>query len=337
MKKNRLLLLVLLSLPFAVAAQGDLDKLFNGSVADAKYLSEGYISPMLKSIGYGLNQGWYNSAATHKFPGFDLTLSVNPVFIPSSDKVFNVDNSKMTSFYLSNDMNGKAVTSTGKGDVPTFFGDKKSTTYTSKTPIPGTFQGPQGVKLNFLPMPTLNLGIGLPKGFDLNLRFIPTTDLGKLTNDNLTGKLGLFGVGVKHDIKQYIPGIKSLPFDLSAFVGYTKMTLDAGLDKNQPANKASFSSSATTIQALISKKLAVLTVYAGVGYNIATTKLAVKGTYDFGGSTGSVKDPFNLSVNSNGVRATGGIRLKLGPIAFHGDYTLAKYKSASVGVGINVR
>ncbi|MEJ0033087.1 MAG: DUF6588 family protein [Bacteroidota bacterium] len=58
------------------------------------------------------------------------------------------------------------------------------------------------------------------------------------------------------------------------------MTLSAGLDKNQPNNKADFSCSATTIQALISKKLAVLTVYAGVGYNMAKTKLDVKGSYD---------------------------------------------------------
>ena len=50
MKKNRLLILFLLAMPFAVAAQGDLDELFNGSVSDAKYLSEGYISPMMKAV-----------------------------------------------------------------------------------------------------------------------------------------------------------------------------------------------------------------------------------------------------------------------------------------------
>jgi hypothetical protein len=75
--------------------------------------------------------------------------------------------------------------------------------------------------------------------------------------------------------------------------------------------------------------------------NMATTKLGVKGNYDFnddgdGNDTGE-KDPFALSVASNGPRLTGGIRLKFGPIALHGDYTLAKYKSASVGFGINVR
>ncbi|MEJ0033088.1 MAG: DUF6588 family protein [Bacteroidota bacterium] len=50
-----------------------------------------------------------------------------------------------------------------------------------------------------------------------------------------------------------------------------------------------------------------------------------------------MKDPFSLSATANGARATGGLRLKLGPLTFHGDYTLAKYKAASVGVGLSVR
>src|SRR5882762_11203660 len=123
MKKNRLFLLLLLTMPFAVAAQGDLDQLLKGSVADAKYLSEGYISPMMKAVGYGMNQGWYNTAKPHKFPGFDLTLSVNPVFIPTADQVFTVDNSKMSSVYLSQDIKGNNPGLTGKGDIPTVFGD----------------------------------------------------------------------------------------------------------------------------------------------------------------------------------------------------------------------
>lgn len=343
MKKNRLLVVLIMAMPFAVAAQGDLDDLFNGSVSDAKYLAEGYISPMMKSIGYGLNQGWYNTAKPHKIAGFDLTVSVNPVFVPSADKLFLVDNAKMSNIDLVNDVNGAPVTrGTGKGNIPTFFGPDKNTNYEVRNVLPtSTFSGPQGINLGFLPVPTAHLGFGLPKGFDIKFRFVPNIDLGKASDGDITGKFGLFGIGVLHDFKQWIPGIKAMPFDLSAFVGYTKMTLNAGIEDGQPNNKAEFSCSATTIQAIISKKLSVLTPYLGVGVNMATTKLGVKGAYDFNDDgdrtdNGEV-NPFNISAASNGPRVTGGIRLKFGPIAFHGDYTLAKYKSASVGFGINVR
>lgn len=341
MKKNRLLLFLLLAMPFAVSAQ-DFGELLEGSAADAKYVSEGYISPMMKALGYGLNQGWYNTAKPHNFPGFDLTLSVNPVFVPAADKIFKVDNTKLTSFYLSTDMDNKPVQANGSGNIPTVLGSRDAkSTYTMRLPATGSFSGPSGIGIGFFPTPTLNLGIGLPKGTDLKVRFVPTLDFNKMTSGELDGSFGLFGVGVMHDFKQWIPGIKALPFDMSVFVGYTQMKLDIGVSEGGPNGKTELKSSATTVQALISKKLSVFTPYFGLGYNMAKTDLALKGNYDFNndGDTNDAneKDPFALSTDSNGPRATLGFRLKFGPITFHGDYTLAKYNSASGGIGIAVR
>ena len=181
----------------------------------------------------------------------------------------------------------------------------------------------------------VQIGFGLPKGFELKMRFMPKTKLG----DN--GNVNLLGFGIMHDIKQYIPGIKNLPFDLSAFVGYTKLKLDVGLDSSKPDQRAIFESSSTTIQGLISKKIAVLTVYGGLGYNIAKTTLAMKGNYEFENPAPApptiVKDPVNIDVAANGMRATAGLRLKLAVFTFHADYTLQKYKALTVGFGINVR
>lgn len=146
-----------------------------------------------------------------------------------------------------------------------------------------------------------------------------------------------------HDVKQYIPGIKNLPFDLSGFVGYTSMKLISDLDVTAGNNQqAEFKSSATTIQALISKKISVLTVYGGLGYNIAKTKIAKLGDYEFEDEFGypvTIADPITLSSNASGMRATAGLRLKLAVITLHGDYTVQKdnFNTITVGFGINVR
>ena len=186
-----------------------------------------------------------------------------------------------------------------------------------------------------MPIPMVQLGFGLPKGFELKMRFMPKTKIG----DN--GQVDLLGFGVMHDIKQYIPGIKNLPFDLSAFVGYTKLKLDVGLDKAKPDQHAVFESNTTTIQGLISKKIAVLTVYGGIGYNIAKTNLAMLGNYEFENPPPAaptvVKDPVKIDVAANGMRATVGARLKFAVFTFHADYTLQKYKALTVGFGISVR
>lgn len=325
----------------------DFDKLIKGSTKDANILVQGYLSPALKAFATGLNQGWYNTAKTHKKFGFDLTFSVAGVMIPSSEKFFTVDNGQLTEIALDTDHDDNSVSADGKGRVPTLFGPTSTKSkYAFKDPQngAGTFDGLEGIDLkdeigvNFLPVPVFSLGFGLPKSIELRFRFIPTINIG---DDE--GKINYFGVGVMHDVKQYIPGIKMLPFDLSAFAGHTRMSVTAQIgDPNSPdydpSQKGEFVVSATTIQGLISKKVSVLTVYGGVGYNIAKSTLKAKGDYDLDDDgINDVTDPLNLSVSSSGPRMTAGIRLKFAFFTLHGDYTLQKFSTFSAGFGINVR
>lgn len=337
MKKQGLLLAALLSLPLGLLAQDGLDQIIKGSVKDANYLVAGYMSPLLKSMATGANQGWYNTAKPHKFPGFDLTGTLSFYRLPSKELLYEVDNTKLTNIQLSN-YNGAAIPANGKANVPTVFGPDKSPTYTDKLTGTQTFNGPNGldlkgtVGLSTLPVPLLNLGIGLPKNTELKVRYIPTITFTGL------GKMSLIGFGVLHDVKQYIPGIKNLPFDLSGFVGYTRFMIESQL--TFPDQKASLEVTGVTVQGLISKKISVLTVYGGLGYNNGKANVDVKGTYDLDGNTANgreTKDPFKLSEVASGVRASAGLRLKLAVFTFHGDYTLQKYSTITAGFGISVR
>src|SRR6478736_1631010 len=321
MNSKRLILIAFLAIStLTLRAQNDLDNAIQGSVADANYLLKGYATPLMKVMGYGLNQGWYNTAANHKVAGFDLTITGSAVYFPTSDLHYNVDNNKLQNV----DVVSPAPNSSGIASVPTIFGPDNAPTYKNRNT--GTqFTGPPGLDVkgtlgsNYVPIPMVQLGFGLPKGIDIKLRYMPKTNIG----DN--GAINAFGLGVMHDIKQYRPGIKNLPFDLAGFVGLTKLKLDVGLDSSKPDQHAVFEANTTTIQGLISKKIAVLTVYGSVGYNIAKTNLSMLGKYDFQNPSPApptvVKDPVKFDVTSNGMRATGGLRLKLAIFTFHADYT----------------
>ena len=67
-----------------------------------------------------------------------------------------------------------------------------------------------------MPVPTAQIGIGLPFGTELKVRFIPKISI-------KDGDISLWGVGLVHSIMQYLPGNKLLPFDVSLFGGYTKL------------------------------------------------------------------------------------------------------------------
>src|SRR5690349_10507458 len=144
------ILIVLIALSTASFGQDGFNNLLTGSAADAKYLSEGYVTPMLKAWGYGMNNGWYTSGTPHKLGGFELTISSANVFVPVADEKYYVDNAKMTDVEL---MSGGGATAVPQnGYVPTFFGSDQTPIYRSpKGNIPQAvkFSGPVGLGLKF--------------------------------------------------------------------------------------------------------------------------------------------------------------------------------------------
>lgn len=350
-KQVLILSLGLFSTTFAIGQ--DFDELMKKSVDDAEYVFKGYFAPMLKAAGSGINQGWYNTAKPHKIAGIDITTSLSMISIPASDKSFTVDNNAMTTLKLEIDGDGNPVAFNGTGNIPTAFGGTKApqfdfddpTTPGDQTDLDDAATNSPGVNgapgigladfpLKRMPFPIANVGIGLPKGIELKIRWTPKVDLGG------EGSFKLIGFGLMHDIKQYIPGIKMLPFDLSGLVTYSKMDLVLNLN-DDASQRGEFSIKGTTIQALISKKISVITPYAAIGYGISNTTLKAAGNYDWNedGDSNDVreKDPFTLEGKNSGPRITTGLRLKLAIFTFHADYTVQKYSTFTAGFGLSVR
>ncbi|MFZ1806770.1 MAG: DUF6588 family protein [Cyclobacteriaceae bacterium] len=339
MKRLRTLLMIMLSLTFIYQAnaQDDIDQFLEQSAEDGEKLIGVYIAPAIKAFSLGMNQGWYNTAKPHKVAGVDLTFTGSLMKVPASEQLFDANALGLTELTLV-DASGNPRTN---GNISTILGPDIPATFSLSSTVndgtinqsddvdvPGGLELGEDLKLleNKMPAAMLQLGFGLPKGTDIKFRLVPKVDVGD------DGKFNLFGIGVMHDVKQYIPGLKNIPFDLSAFIGYTKMKLDVGFD---PGQNGVFEVKSTTIQGIASKKFSVVTFYGGLGYNIAKSNLAMLGTYDIGGS--NIKDPVDLSYAASGFRASAGMRLKLAVFTFHADYTLQKYSALTVGFGISVR
>src|SRR5690606_1516112 len=103
MKFIRILsLIVLLSMPMSLVAQSDLDIYLEAGTDDAAKLIESYLTPAMNGFGYGINNGWYNTAKAHKTLGFDLTFTASGVFVPSSKQFFTFRNSDYKNIKLAN-------------------------------------------------------------------------------------------------------------------------------------------------------------------------------------------------------------------------------------------
>lgn len=318
----------------AQAQESELAAYLKAGQQDASKMIGAYISPVVEGLSYGLNGGWYHTAKAHKTLGFDLGVSVNAVFIPTSKQFFDPAALNLQTIH---------IVPTG-AIAPTMMGDETKPRYQfNNSTDPNTeFNGPEGlnfkenVGVNAVVMPTAQLGIGIWKGTEIKFRYMPEIE----ASDT---KVKLIGFGVLHDVKQHIPGIKLMPFDLSIMAGFTRFTGVTNLEgtfakptNDQRTQKVDYVLSAWLIQALISKKLSVVTFYGGVGYNTIKTDVDLTGSYVVDNAL-TLKDPFSNTYKNNGLRLNAGVRLKFGPIYLNGDYALQEYSTVSVGLGVSVR
>jgi hypothetical protein len=353
-----------------VMAQSDAAQLIKAGTADANTLFNGYLSPLMKSFGAGLNSGWFQTAKPHGLGGFDITISANATFAPSADQSYS-----LTGLQKVQPKAGEPNT------APSIFGsssDGPTVEVRDKSPFTGQdttiteVQLPGGLGTNLFAVPTAQLSVGVGFGTDVSVRFMPNISAGDIG-------VGLFGFAVKHDFKQWIPGMKELPFDLSAMFGYTTMNAsvkfkgDASItpEKNSDGSdvsyidystasndygsqKVDFKSNAWTTNIIISKKLGPFTPYVGLGYQYAKTTFDLLGVYPItvpkteaeviasGDPTKyakimDVKDPVSVEGKISGFRATAGFRLKFAVLTIHGDYTFGQYNVASIGIGLNLQ
>lgn len=297
----------------------------NNYLNDTETLIEGYMAPFGEWFGTGLNAGWYNTGKPHQFPGFDVTAGVHFIRSPESAMVFSPNLNSL---------------SAENNELSTILGSSNSTDIFYTNPATGSmepiFTSPGGLNWSgLLVMPYLQGSIGLIKNTEILFRLAPKVDV-----DNLS--VGFWGLGFKHDIKQWIPGIKILPFDLSFVAGYSNLKSSLGFDQMPADNKLNFNVKAFNSNLVLSKKLSVLTPYIGIGYQYSQANLSLKGDYSYidtnidGDGIQSVTDPFNFAFGGvNGLKATIGARLKLFLFTLHVDWSKAKYDVFTVGIGLN--
>ncbi len=294
---------------------------------DANAFLQAYLSPLGESLGAGLNNGWYNTAKPHKLGGFDVTLTINSVLVPEASQSFNPND--LENFSSTSD---NVATVLGKGDASTI-------TY-SGLPIPATFTMPeQKSSLGTLPVPMLGAGIGLIKKTEIDIRFIPTYKY----NAGFIGEgsIGLWGIGLKHDILQWIPFIgDAIPISLSLQAGHTNLNTQFEIESNGLGQDVELDVKATTINLIASRKILMLTGYAGIGYNSSTTSFNGNTSFQLGagGQTIGFDVPLDMQFESqNEFRANVGIRFNITVIALQANYTFSKYPTATVGLGVSLR
>ncbi len=341
---------------------GDIGELFEGGQEDAQLLLQEYLKPFGSGFGAGINSGWVDRANTHGTLGFHLKLNVTAAIVPSADKDFNVNDLGLSKLEVLHGDNPVTPTFSGTSESGPMLGFRERIEQTGEMVDIEAFRMPEGIGLDFIPTPMIQAGVGLPKNTDLMLRYVPAL------NYEDYGEVSLLGVGVKHEINQWLPAGRILPVTLSVMAGYTTFRSHVDLDAqptpqdydHDPKNldtpgqwddqQISLNSDAFTMNILVGKSLPILSVYGGIGFETSTTSVNVDGNYPYyepvnvqpEGSydmeLNALTDPIDISLDgANTLRALAGVRISLPLITFNVDYTYADYSMVSAGLGISLR
>jgi hypothetical protein len=341
----------------------ELDFAYAG-LEDTEKLLQAYLEPFANILGSDLNAGWYNTARPHSLGGFDVTFSISASWAPPALLTYDV---------LSLGLNGRL--GTAQSIAPTIAGemdDRPSLSYSEEVDVPDVgmvevplvdFTLPDGTGVNFFPTPMGQLTVGLPFGTDVSARFVPMIHLGDF------GKIGLWGVGGRHSISQWLPVIKNLKvLDISLQGGFTKVssdvrvTVEPNLDPDNPVHAPDPQPDLNwndqfvvqdvkgwTLNLIASQTLSVITFYEGLGYASSVVEMGLEGHYPIPVaiidendepkvSYNRVEDPISLEYkNLNNMRVNVGVRLKLSVLTIHYDYTHTLYSTHSAGIGISFR
>ncbi len=340
---KKILFLVITALVAFGAKAQDIGQIIAGSKADANQYLTSYMEPFGKAEILNMGRGWFSTGRVHKLLGFDISVNGQLSTVPIDKQSFVFRNADYSTFKLKNTTITSAV-------VPTFEGDGASQKLSVSTTINGKpvsyeFDTPNGIRkdFEFVPLPIIQVGVGLIKHTELKVRYFPKTTFSNT-------EIGVFGVGIQHEFSDYLPFIKKVPFlHLSALAAYNTTTASYDLTGKgvEGANqRVDLKMSAFTVQGIASVKFAFLEVYTSLGYTTGKADVNLNGSYTitYKDQTNplitykeTVVNPIALSYNNSGVSNTTGIRLNLLFFKIYGDYTFANYNGFGAGAAFSFR
>ena len=343
-------------------SQAPSPEFISGGVEDAELILQEYLKPYANILGSDLNAGWYNTAKPHELGGLDVTFTVSWAKAPASALSYDLATLGLNGA-IEPDPGTVAPTIAGEQDprpgltysqmVDMGGGNMQEVVYSSVTV-------PDGTGVDYFPLPMAQLTVGLPFGTDVSARFIP------MVGYKDYGEIGLWGVGGKHSVSQWLPILNEMEFlDISVQGGYTKVSssvhvvvepqelveVDNYPDYDWVDQNIVLKVEGWTLNLIASQTLPVISFYEGLGYASSMVELLMEGHYpinsvildetslDFGKVTYEIaENPIELRYkNFNNLRVNVGARIKLGALTLHYDFTHTLYSTHSVGIGISFR
>ncbi|MGJ8684083.1 MAG: DUF6588 family protein [Nonlabens sp.] len=231
-------------------------------LTDLLLITDRYVEPAAEASVMQSSAGWYHSAATLDKYKVTVALHANALVFPSGKKSFDISNDELINL---------RVRGAESANIPSTLGGEQRTFFDFT--IEGEeyeVQAFEGIDTGFLAYPFLQVGVGLWKETEVQLRYSPNIKIDK-------SDYAIYGIGVKHNLSQHFFK-EDRPVELAFLTSYSLFDLNLFFDpyelrssgNAQPlavVNGALVDAHAVLFQVVASKDYNNWTVSSGLGYN----------------------------------------------------------------------
>ncbi|MCT4589972.1 MAG: hypothetical protein N4A71_19255 [Carboxylicivirga sp.] len=291
-----------------VKAQKGVLSILNASPTDAKILGEGYLAPYSDMIASSLLSGWNTTARIQRFGKLNLSLGATYTMVPNGSQNFEVADLK-------------TVQLKEGSTVPTMAGAGK----TSFMAVPGQIAEDFtliGEEINAYVSPSFSFSVGLPYHTEFLARCTPTAN--KSDYDSYL----MWGAGVKHSFKSYIPSLRRLPyFNAAILVNYSSL-VHTIVNEKVINGLIDTRAQALSGRMIVSADFPLIGFYGGAGVGEVSSDFNVKAD---AGETITTKE-VKISNQTQIFDVVGGMKLNYGIFSVNMEYSTGIYSTFSLGL-----
>jgi hypothetical protein len=320
-------------------AQNDIDVLLVAGIEDAQRFTNDYLAPGTNGLMHSMNANWFNTAKVKPLGGFEISVITSAAMIKDEHKKFDLNTANYKNVEFVQGSSSQMVSSVLGENNPSIFVEVDY-----DDPIFGTqtkqFELPQGIgssSANLLPTAFVQGAIGLSNGIELKARFLP-----EIKTDEVS--LRMYGAGLQIEFTDWLSDSKLWPIAISGLVAYSHLdgsydiTESSGIEGENQRLENNINT--WLFQLVASTKLPVINFYGGVGFITGKSETDLLGDYRVTNgllTTQTIVDPFSVASEVSDVRATIGVKLKIGLFRLNAEYHLSEYNALSLGLNFGFR
>lgn len=205
--KIALLAFVAFSPDLSAQSAGETVQEITYMIDDAIFFTDRYITPATDAIAYQAAAGWMSTPKKANLGEVNIGLNFNTFFVPQGQRSFRLRNDDLKFFTIDGIAEGNTPTALGSDQVLSLSGTLNNE--------PVTLESPEGVNRETILYPYLQGGVGVGYGTEIIGRFAPKIVLKHVD-------FQIYGVGVKHNLSQYLPKMEAAKWHLAAMALYSK-------------------------------------------------------------------------------------------------------------------